>query len=475
MKGNRQTWLGTEDAYHALRSMEEKYFGVKPPEPVAFHGDDDDNHGMDRDFGVPRSRIGLSALERVGNTAVIKVHGTLTNVHRWWHRYFQGELTSYEVIQDALAIAREDDGIDLIVMDYATGGGLVRGLDLTSQHISMTRKVKRVVAHTDSSAFSAGYWLASNSDNLSASRMAEVGSIGTLLVSYVFANTEENQGVTYRVFRAGEFKALGNPYEELTEEAAAYIQQNLEKTNTFFLEHVVAHRNLAMANKAAWGEGKTFFAEEAMAVGLIDKIATLSEVVGSGASQTSTSDPRRFEMNISKEKLAQIEGGADPKDVLTPEELAFYEAQIQANDEGGADDIPGGEPTGEEAEEQEPEAAGAQPEGVVAEVKTLTKEVGRLEAKLEAAEARAEELKEKLEAKEADVLALMDVSKAAVDKLCVAMGKTPESITSPTAMVARYQELTTEMSRRFPTGRQSNTPTGDPVEASAGQRNFRTA
>lgn len=472
MKTYGRVWLGTEEAYIALQTMEQKYFGQEAPQPVAFLDDDDHDDGMDRDFGVSRARIGLMALERVGSTAVIKVHGTLTNTHRWWHRYFQGELTSYEVIQDALKIAREDDGIDLICMDYATGGGLVRGLDITSQHISMTRKVKRVVSHTDSSAFSAGYWLACNSDNLSASRMAEVGSIGTLLVSYVFANTEENQGVTYRVFRAGEFKALGNPYEDLTEEAAAYIQQNLDKTNSFFLEHVVAHRNLAMANKAAWGEGKTFFAEEAMAVGLIDRIANLSEVVGSGASQTSTSDPRRFEMKISAEKLAQIEAGADPKDVLTTEELAMYQEQLAAGSEEETQD-PAADAGGQAPEDgDEPEAQKPLASDVVAEVKSLNKEIGRLEAKLEAAEAAAEELKQKLAAKDADVTALMDVSKVAVDKLCVALGKPSETITSPTAMVARYQELTAEMGKKFKTGRQTTTPTEDP-EGPKATGNFR--
>ena len=175
-------------------------------------------------------------------------------------------------------------------------------------------------------------------------------------------------------------------------------------------------------------------------------------------------------MKISAEKLAQIEAGADPKDVLTTEELAMYQEQLAAGSEEEtqettADDdqgLPGDEP-----EAQEPSAS-----DVVAEVKSLNKEIGRLEAKLEAAEAAAEELKQKLAAKDADVIALMDVSKVAVDKLCVALGKPSETITSPTAMVARYQELTAEMGKKFKTGRQTTTPTEDP-EGPKAAGNFR--
>lgn len=171
MKGFR-TWLGTEEALAELDRWEALYAG-QAPEKVALH--DDDLPSRDKNFNVYSDRKGLYLLERIGNIAVVKVHGSLTNTHRWWHEYLQGQVTSYEALADALQIAADEEGIKEILMDFATGGGVVRGLDVMSETIRRVDARKPVFAHTDSHAFSAGYWLACTARRVTASRMAELG------------------------------------------------------------------------------------------------------------------------------------------------------------------------------------------------------------------------------------------------------------------------------------------------------------
>ena len=458
MNRGQVLWFGSEEAFHFLHELEQKYFGVAP-EPVAFFGPEDEEEDLiDQDFGVSKDRLGLNLLERVGDTAVLKVHGSLTNKHQWWHKFFPGMVTSYEAMAGALEIAVKAEGVTKILLDLSTGGGMVTGLDNVSRKIRWARNYVEVASHTDSAAFSAGYWIASSGSKVTAAPMAEVGSIGTLLITYEMTKAAEKDGITYHVFRAGEFKALGNPYEEMTEQAAQVIQNRLEETNMFFLKHVSTSRNLLMSESKRWADGKTFFAEEALTVGLIDQVATLDEVIGSGASQTQTSNRRYGDMTISDKKLAQIAAGADPKDVLTAEELTQYQATLEET-----------EAEAEETAEEETEASAEEETDLDDQsysITSLNKQVGKLEAKLEMADEKLADMAAKLEAKESDMQALLAVAQTAVGKLAVALGKPQEIATTATAVVAKYNELQGEMAKRFKTGQQSaETPTAEGAES----------
>lgn len=460
MKMGHVVWLGDEKSFFEYQALEEKYFGAEP-QPLAYSGHDEDEPSFNEEFGVRADRIGLMLLEKSGSTTFLKVHGTMVDRHKWWHAYFPGEVVSYDAIIDALDIVVKDESKNRVVMDFATGGGYVRGLDNASQKLKWARNFVEIIAHTDSSAFSAGYWLASSARRLTASRMAEVGSIGTLLITYSMVRSAEKEGVDYRVFRAGEFKALGNPYEELTEKAAAHIQENLDKTNKFFLEHVSISRNLMMSERERWAEGKTFFAQEAKDVGLIDQVTTLAELLGSGASQTSTSDSRRFEMNISDEKLAQIAAGADPKDVLTAEELTMYQASLETDPEAE-------EPAVAAADEEEVPQAADEKMTVIAtaDLMAMTKLAGKMEAKVETLEAKLEEMGVQAAARETETVALMEVAQAGLGMLFTALGKPKENPTTVAGVTAKFAELQGEMTRRFKTGRQSaETPTAEGSES----------
>ena len=457
-------WLGDQEAHAKLDFYEQKFAG-ELPDKVAYSEDDEPR--LDKNFNVLTDRKGLSILERYGDKAVVKVHGSLTNAWSWWHDVVPGYVTSYEAIRDALAIAGNEQGVNEIYMDFATGGGGVRGLDTTSEMIRRVNAVKPVYAHTDSHSFSAGYWLASSARRVTASRMAEVGSIGTLMVLENYTDAAAKAGIKYHVFRAGEFKAIGLPFEELTEEHSAYLQDNLEKTNKFFLEHVSRHRNLMLSDQQQWGEGKTFYADEALKVGLIDRVTTLADLLGSSASATTLIDNRRFEM-LDAEKLAQIAAGADPKEVLTAEELTVYLASLEGAGEPEANGEGAGEP-----EAGAPEA-GAQALAASADLAAALKENGRLEVKLEAAQADNETLKQALEARDAQMAGLMAVAQAAVANLQMALNLPKEAKATPAEVVAQFTELQGQMATRFPRGQKTTTPTADSTRAPAGT-SFRSA
>ncbi len=163
-------------------------------------------------------------------------------------------------------------------------------------------------------------------------------------------------------------------------------------------------------------------------------------------------------MFISQEKRAQIAAGADPKEVLTAEELKQYNAELEANNEPeGSEEAAGtqAEETNDEEEEESSEAV-ASNATLSDDYRQLLRDNGRLEARLEAAEARANDLQSRFDAQAAQVASLTEIGGLAVKNLQVALGKTQSIPTSPEGLVSEYNALQGEMAKRFKIGRQSS-------------------
>lgn len=470
-------WLGSQSALDVLKSFEVKY-QYDPEASARGRYDDDYEDSTDPVYGVQTSRIGLTVLERVRGTNVLKVHGSLTPSFQRWHAWFPGFVTSYDAIKDALAILQEA-GETKVLMDFATGGGAVRGLDTVTTAMSRARQNGlRIDGHTDNSAFSAGYWLMAGCQTLTASRMAEVGSIGTLMVLSTYANTEETFGVTFTVLKEGKFKAVGNPYESMSDSDKAYLQKSLRETNQFFLEHVSSNRSLSLEDTDRWAEGQTFYAAKAVKLGLIDRVTTLDDLLGSGPSAHNPGEKRNFGMVISAEKLAQIEAGAAPESVLTAEELKHYNETLAA-EAATAEEAAAAAATAAAAEAAPaPKEEGAQATAPVASagdtdaLHKALKQNGKLEAQVETLQAQVEKLQAELDSAKAEGSSLLVVAQAAVEKLQNATKSPREVKATATEVIGQYNDLQAKMATMFKTGQQSTAaPVADNTPEQ--QANFR--
>lgn len=465
-----EIWLGTEAAFNKYSSYELKYNFDK--EAYSNSPYDDDDYEIDKDFGVSVSRKGLYLLEKVGNTAVLKVHGSLVNSYRRYHQWFPGEVTSYEAINDAFAILGEQ-GYTEIFLDHNSGGGAVSGLNTVTENMErLQAEGMRINAHTDSASFSASYWIMASANQVTASKMAEVGSIGVIAVVRTYANTEENFGIKFTVLKEGEFKAVGNPYEELSESDKKYLQENLKETNAFFLNHISAQRDLSLADYKDWADGKTFFAAKAVKNGLVDRLTTLNDLITRGASANTTGDRRKFEMKISAEKLAQIEAGADPKTVLTKAELAHYtkemaDLQEAADKEAAAqkelDDAAAAKEAQDALDKEAADKLEADKDKPVtgtgfdaSHLTTALKENGKLEAKVDDLTDRLAKAETALTEAKSQTESLVIVAQKAVKNLQVATGSPQVEKSTPVEILGQFNDLQTKMAGMFKTGKQSD-------------------
>lgn len=427
-------WLGSEESLvHYLEMMERLDASISAR---AFASGDDD------EGAVNPADIGDYITTRQGNTAVVAIKGSLVNGYQSWHPIVTGLITSYEAIRATAAKLAADPEIKNVVLDIGSPGGTAVGVQSAGKAIQKLGRKKNVVAHTDSMAASAAYWLAAAASSVSASEMAEVGSIGVITLFPDLSKALDNAGISVHMVKAGKYKGAGVPYKPFTEEELAYLQARVDKTNNFFLSHVSRRRNLKLSERENWADAKVFYAGEAKAVGLIDEVADLSDILG-GLSANGTT--RGKNMQISEEKLAMIAAGGAPESVLTPEELAAYNEQA----------------TAEAAEEVVVEATGIveateEPTPAAAANADLAKDLGRAEARLEAANAQIEALKTDLAASQEHVESLKAVAQAAVANLQVALNQPRETKDSPAAIAEQYAGLKQLMTSRFKVGRQTD-------------------
>lgn len=438
-------WAGTGDSLQRFLDLNSKYGSQIQPAVVARDSADDEETWLDPAFGVDIDRAGLLHLERNGNTGILKIQGSLVNGHQWWHAYVVGELTSYAALKDAVQILKADASISRVLIQVDSGGGAVAGVDSAARALKSLEATKNVTVHSETGAGSAGYWLAASAGKLFASPMATMGNIGTMVLLTDSSEAYAKAGVKFHLIKAGAEKGYGLPVTEFTAEELASIQSFVDKSNNFFLTHVSRSRNLMVSDATTWADAKIFFAGEAKAVGLIDGVATLEEVIGNMFASTTTGDNQ---MLISAEKLALIAAGAAPESVLTQAELAYYL-------DTAAKDV---EPVEPEAvpEPVEPLAADPAPVEPTAEDVSLAIQLGRAEAKLEAVEAKLVTATETNEAMATQMSSLLVVAQAAVGNLQVALQKPKEVKSSAPDLLAQFNDLQTEMADRFPVGRKSS-------------------
>jgi ClpP class serine protease len=114
-----------------------------------------------------------------------------------------------------------------------------------------------------------------------------VGSIGTFLVVQDSSGEASRVGVEVHVIKAGDFKGLGVPGTPITDSQLAYLQELINAQNEFFIRGVMRGRKRTTEEVKSWADGRVFMAAEALAMGLIDGIATTDQAMAELRKSTS--------------------------------------------------------------------------------------------------------------------------------------------------------------------------------------------
>ncbi|OQY26229.1 MAG: signal peptide peptidase SppA [Planctomycetota bacterium] len=213
-----------------------------------------------------------------GNIAVIPLYGIVSQRMNMLTQVSGG--TSTEVFGGYFDNLMADNSVSAIVIDVDSPGGNVFGVSELADKIYASRGQKPVIAVANSLMASAAYWIASAADEIVITPGGEVGSIGVMAVHKDMSEAAAKDGVKHTIIRAGKYKAEGNPYEPIGDEAKDFIQQQVDSRYDDFVGAVARYRGVTVQHvNQHFGQGRVFDAAMAVDAGMVDRVGTLQQVL----------------------------------------------------------------------------------------------------------------------------------------------------------------------------------------------------
>lgn len=210
-----------------------------------------------------------------GDIAVVRVAGiALYNLE------FYPFAFSTRLLASRMAELAADRSIGRIVIDFATPGGVVTGTPEAADAIFAARRVKPVTAAINPLAASAGYWLASQATEIAITQSGDTGSIGVFMLHIDLSSALKREGIKPTFIFAGERKIDGNAFQPLSARARDDLQQEVNTTYEDFIAAVARGRDVPQTLvRQRFGQGRVMSAREALSAGMVDRIATVEQVV----------------------------------------------------------------------------------------------------------------------------------------------------------------------------------------------------
>ncbi|HAV1412738.1 S49 family peptidase [Vibrio parahaemolyticus] len=216
---------------------------------------------------------GDDEIEIIGTSAYIYVTGALVGHVGWWE--WLDNYTRYPAIEALTRQAEAHRDVEDIVYVFDTPGGLTNGVERAG--ITIANASKPTKALVKNGAYSAGYWLASQCDEIVADvTTSAVGSVGTVIEFWDPSGFYEELGFKHYSFVSeGSEKKRPDP---ATEEGKAEFQKIVDTANKAFLNAVAKGRGVDIDYiKKNFGQGGIVYAEDAVQVGMIDSINVNSD------------------------------------------------------------------------------------------------------------------------------------------------------------------------------------------------------
>lgn len=227
----------------------------------------------------PEAAARLEPTRKVsGDIAVVNLSGFITQKPSLLSMLFGG--TSAEWFAATVKGAMEDPAVGAVIMNVDSPGGTVFGLPEAAAVIRASRGSKPLKAIANPLAASGGYYLASQADEVIMIPSGVVGSIGVKVAHVDESEALKMAGLSVTEITYGRRKVEESSARPLTEEGRESIQARVDYYGQLFEGDVAKGRRVSVATvRANFGEGAMLTADGAMAAGMVDRIATLDQVI----------------------------------------------------------------------------------------------------------------------------------------------------------------------------------------------------
>ena len=195
----------------------------------------------------------------------------------------ESAITSKQMTKD-LQELREDDDVKAVVLRVNSPGGSAYASEQIWREVQLLSKEKPVIVSMGALAASGGYYISCGANKIFAEPTTLTGSIGIFgMIPDVTELLTDKLGLSFDVVKTNahsDFGAMGRPLNESEcRLMQAYINQGYE----LFTGRVAQGRKISQDSVKAVAEGRVWTGEQAMKIGLVDKLGNLNDAIAAAA------------------------------------------------------------------------------------------------------------------------------------------------------------------------------------------------
>ncbi len=204
------------------------------------------------------------------HTALIEVRGEIASDSE----------ASAEGLVGALKNAFEDTAAQAIVLRINSPGGSPVQSGIVNDEIRRlkAKHKKKVYAVVEEICASGAYYIAVAADEIYVDKASLVGSIGVLMDGFGFTGLMDKLGIERRLLTAGENKGMLDPFSPQNERQTAYAKAMIDQIHQQFIGVVKQGRGARLKEGPETFSGLFWNGEEAIRLGLADKLGNLDQV-----------------------------------------------------------------------------------------------------------------------------------------------------------------------------------------------------
>jgi protease IV len=191
----------------------------------------------------------------------------------------EGVIMESDDIISKIRILEKKESVKGVIIRINSPGGSVGASEEIYNEIKYLSTKKPVITSISNLAASGGYYVAIGSDFIFSNKGSITGSIGVIMQLAYLEKLYEFIKISPIVIKSGKFKDLGSSHRKMKPEEKKLLQALSDNMHDQFKTSVSKERKIPMEIIDNIADGRIFSGQQALELGLIDKIGTFGDSV----------------------------------------------------------------------------------------------------------------------------------------------------------------------------------------------------
>ncbi|PMP67980.1 MAG: signal peptide peptidase SppA [Thermodesulfobacterium geofontis] len=218
----------------------------------------------------------------------------------------KGVILDAEEYLMAIKEMAKNRGIKAVVVRIDSPGGSVGASQEIFEELKKTRVKKPVIVSMGSVAASGGLYVALGGTKIFASPGTVTGSIGVVLEIPNIEKFLKKIGVETETIKSGTYKDTGSIYRPLTPKEKEYLTEKVKLIHDQFIKAISEERKIPLEKVREFADGRIFTGEEALSLGLVDKLGNFWDAVEEAKKMANISEAKLVFVPKKKSFLSKL-------------------------------------------------------------------------------------------------------------------------------------------------------------------------